>query len=324
MASSQPWYLGPFLKKLFLPVDDLPLAEKEKARLRTLIKQRGRIEILVLGREGVGKSTLVSALSAGKAGEEMTAGNMEVVVVWLAPGLKDNSENEQILAEIKKNCGNVDIVIYCIKFAVARAELSGVVEAQQGELLAIKHLTKTLGPDWWKKSIFVMTFANTLQSILQVTQQDHGKKFNDKLDEWKGDIQKALINVGVSKAIANGIAIEPAGHAKKPQLPGRKHWVSEIWSSVMNKCLVQTNNISMAQPVMSAIVNEDTNLINRRTRNRLITQVGYFIVPIGIGATAGGFLGALRGLAITILFGVLIGGFIGAVYFVYFFLHKKY
>ena len=88
------------------------------------------------------------------------------IIVWDSPGLQDGSENEaQYLASMKEKCSDVDIVVYCIKLD-PRSQLED--HETQNDFLAIRKLTATFCPEWWKHAIFVMTFANLLESMLKV------------------------------------------------------------------------------------------------------------------------------------------------------------
>ena len=210
------------------------------------MSKKEQFEILVTGAPGVGKSTLVDALvgkhvgktdnrlipveSKNLTGYEVTAEGGWGIVVWESPGLQEGSDNEENVAELKEKCSNVDVVIYCIDISVARS--SGVMAAAN-DTCAIKKLTSTFDPNWWERSVFVMTRSNVSEAEMKVNSDNFEHNFNDKLQDWKERIHATLIATGVPEEIAYKIPVEPAGYHSKPHLPGRENWLSVLWGVIM-------------------------------------------------------------------------------------------
>ena len=229
-------------------VDRLHLQKDENgaSELKDWIEKRKRMEILLTGRTGTGKSTLVNALvgkRVAETGSNLSIGTKHVsgyevksregmeIVVWDSPGLQDGSgEEHNYLREMKENCSDVDIIIYCIDVSVARAQLGGAEKEQMNDFCAIKKLTETFGPHFWKHSIFVLTRANALETVLKV-KDNAEKKFSDRLKDWEKRIHAVLSEEGVPKEVSNKIPVKPAGHPKKPHLLGHKYWLSALWFS---------------------------------------------------------------------------------------------
>ena len=228
---------------------DIPQAEKNE--MKKWVKQsEGRpLKILITGRTGVGKSTLVNGIVGSEIAEEgsdLKAKTMNVqryesrteegmvIEVWDSPGLEDGSGNEeQYLAEMKENCCDVDIVIYCMKLDT-REQLGET----QHDYLAIRKLTETFWPIWWDNSIFVMTHANAFEAELEARCTDEKmveEEFKSKMRSWKEEIRNALLRVGVSESIANKVPVKPAGHSSQPHLPGQKYWFSALWHKILKR-----------------------------------------------------------------------------------------
>ena len=226
--------------------DKLQLKEDVKGDVKNWMENRESMEILITGRTGTGKSTLVNSLvgkPVAETGDKLRVSTKHVsgykvlsregmeIVVWDSPGLQDGSgEEDNYLHEMKENCSNVDIIIYCIDMSAARAQLGGAEKEQLNDLCAIKKLTETFGPDWWKHAIFVLTRANALESAL-IVKDNAEKKFTERLKDWEKRIHGALSEEGVPKAIATEVPVKPASHPKKPHILGQRYWLSALWFS---------------------------------------------------------------------------------------------
>ena len=298
------------VEQLITVFESLNLPKDEKKQLKEWVENsKDYIEILITGRTGVGKSTLLNALvgaDTAATGDKLRVETKKVishkvtvegvdVIVWDSPGLEDGSGMEtQYLEELKKKCGNVDIVIYCIDVAATRAELAGVNEEQK-DLGAIKKLTATFGPRWWEHSIFVMTRANLLESTLKYTPNPE-EMFNARLEDWQKRIHAALVKANVPEIIAKNVPVKPAGHTTKPDLPGRDLWLSKLWFDFVKRVKINS------QPTLTRV-----NLLRLRKENNFslddFKKAGYeqpIAVAAGV-ALVGGAVGGAVGYGASLL-----------------------
>ena len=330
--------------QLLAAIDSQPdLSNDKKKEIKDWIRNsKKRLEILITGRTGVGKSKLVNSLigkEVAKVGNKLDIQTKNVeahevktkegveVVVWDSPGLQDGSGNEEeYLAELKEKCSNVDIVIYCIDIAATRSELACEEEEVQNDLSAIQKLTTKFGTDWWKHSFFVLTRANALVATLSV-EGDLEKRFNERLQDWKERIHGALIAAGVSKEITDKVPVEPAGYPSKPHLPGRKYWLSALWFTFI-RYAKEESQLAITKVNLDRLAKESDvkqEDFKKPGHEQPIVTDHNWVVPtaIGVGGVVGGVagglavgskLGATLGLAagpVGAVAGAVLGGVIG-------------
>ena len=220
----------------------LELQSADKEKLKQIFGYAKAINILVTGKAGSGKSTLINGILGVKINGEKQAkegcdiypctttlkayqakkGNI-VVTVWESPGLQNGTGNDkEYLKQMKEKCSERDFTIYCIKICDMR------LVRGSDEYRAMDKLTATFGPEFWETTIVALTFANIDWEFL--SEREKPQVFEQKIKQWKARIQAILINeIKVPKEIARVIRIVPAGHYRKPHLPGLKFWLSNLW-----------------------------------------------------------------------------------------------
>ncbi len=227
----------------------LKLVPYLKARIEEWESKSKNINILVTGKTGVGKSTLVNGIvgrEVAKQGDSLDPETSEVtahttregditVNVFDSPGLQDGTENEaKYLADMKQKCADVDLVVYCMRMSETQVPEGGP------DMKAIKLLNETFGHDMWKNTVFLLTFANDVVESAELEAgddpSDQHQYFNEQLQILEALIRERLhITVEVPKEIVDGIIIIPAGHKSEPLLPdsasvaGESHWLSRVW-----------------------------------------------------------------------------------------------
>jgi len=226
----------------------LRLIPHVKAKVVEWEQDSKSISILVTGKTGTGKSTLINLIvgrEVAKPGHDLhpetsivepytlTEGDT-VINIYDSPGLQDGTLDEaRYLAEMKRKCSNVDLIIYCIQMSETRVLDGGP------DMMAMKRLNETFGHELWKNMIFLLTFAN---DIVYKAKLKHDKPedqliyFDKELQEWDSLLRACLEStIGVPKEIVDGIVITPAGHKNQPIIPdpscmvGQSHWLSRVW-----------------------------------------------------------------------------------------------
>ena len=200
---------------------------------------------LVIGRTGVGKSTLINNLlgeDVAGVGSNMTSctsavrsyeGVVEGVPVKLidTPGLDDatTGNDERNLEEIKKllKKETIHLVIYCTKISETRLH--------KGIIRTFKEYT-AIGVDW-KRTVIALTFADEPcppTSMKKMPGFNIGTFFEGKVTEWRREIPKALAKaVLLREEEVTQIKINPTTGDSEVLLPNGKEWYKAFWWDVL-------------------------------------------------------------------------------------------
>lgn len=147
-------------------------------KIEELLDATGALEILLLGRSGVGKSSFINAMfdnpQLAPVGDIVTAETKEVksytmkvretdIIVYDSPGFESTAgfrKQKKYLKAIKEACKTVDYVFLCIRLDD---------QLQKPDEDGIKALAKGFGsyPEFWKKMTIIFTRANSVHCYLE-------------------------------------------------------------------------------------------------------------------------------------------------------------
>ena len=202
------------------------------------------LSIIIAGKMGTGKSSLVNGIVGEKVAEEgasavtvtseikpfeaeiKTSEKNVSVTVWDTPGLGDVfGDDEQVVSQVAQQCKKTDLLLYCfdIRQRLTKDDVNGITL-----------LTKHLGPELWKNAIFALTFAN------EVTKPPDSDKepielFKEKFTSWQEAITRLLnAKLSIPSEIVDDIAIVPIGYRQRCP-PDRSDWFTPFWFEAFRK-----------------------------------------------------------------------------------------
>ena len=209
------------------------------------------IHILITGKTGTGKSALINGIIGTNASKEggllnpMTSKVEEYkrtargvkMLVYDSPGLQDGTKKEKAyLLDMEKKCKSVDLVLYTIRMSDQRINV--------GDIEAMKKLTTAFGEEFWARTMFVLTFANEVRDPEDPEDDSSNQAFFEKrLRTWKEKLPDTVMKkLNVTKKVAKGIPIVPAGYHKNIHLPGCRYWFSQFWRVMFDRMKEYTND----------------------------------------------------------------------------------
>ncbi len=231
-------------------------SEEASRRVQRWVNESKTLRIFVFGKLGAGKSTLINSLlnkQVAEVGSGLVAVTTEVsdysdkieevhykkikiydidVTLWDTPGLQDPLvDKDRLLEDIRSNISdNVDLYVYCIQMTQVRAE--------QGDYDAIIDLTRSLGTDFWKRSLFALTFANDVSVPLSADGKTLQEYFDQRVDGWTKILRTAVLKAGVNRTDVDHIPVIPTGIRKEriPALVAKgTPWFSTFWITCLNR-----------------------------------------------------------------------------------------
>ncbi len=239
--------------------------EDARKRVENWVHHSKSLRLILTGKVGAGKSTLVNCLlrmKEAEVGSSLTAVTKSVssykgnvhdvslpqlklsirnidVQIWDTPGLEDPNEEQAMygIESIKQawSTSEISLMIYCIDMTRTRSDV--------GDKNSIKLLTEELGVDIWSRTVVALTRANLVKVKRSAPEGTTLRdEFERKWHQWQVMVKEEyLIKGGVPKEVADHIPFIPCGYKGCPlNVLTQPNWSVTFWKICLARMLFES------------------------------------------------------------------------------------
>lgn len=231
-------------------LNDVRCALRKVEEIQHWLARSNHFKILITGKMGTGKSTLVKGLTEDYEPEtehllphtvKVTPYSYErdkiSLTIFDTPGLKDDvkgSNDYSYLTDMVKNSQEPNLLIFAIRM--------DDTDFRKEDMSAINNISAAFGWKVWKNAMIILTFANKVRIEGKAFDSRENKVYYNKIrGKFALKITEILREYKVQEDIANNIPIVPVGLVHQPLIPSderRVSWVQEFWDTVHSRLKV--------------------------------------------------------------------------------------
>ena len=226
---------------------DVQCAHRKVNEINQWLANHNRFKVLITGKMGTGKTTLVKGLKENYVPDEQNllphtvhvtpheyTHNKIDFVFFDTPGLKDaedGANDYKYLKDMVRNSQEPSLLIFAVKMddAVLRQE----------DIDAMKAITNAFGWKMWRHAMFILTFANKVNDPSASVESKQNKVFFNRIrDQFELTVAEVLLDMHVQEDVANNIPVIPVGLVSQPLIPSdsrKVSWLEEFWASAYSR-----------------------------------------------------------------------------------------
>ena len=252
-----------------------------RVALSKLRKDCPQFGVLIIGRTGVGKSTLINNLlgkEVARVGHTLQSETPEVyphessvegvpIVVYDTPGLGDikGGEEEKIHLEVMQSLlakGRIHLIVYC--FQINQTKMSS-------SLVGTLHKYNRIGVDW-ERTVIALTFADAVYAPKCEQGSPNFEMslfFDERLAFLQRMLRKELVEeVGVQSSVVERLKICPTALLPKDLLPNGNPWYVPLWLDIV-EIMSPAETLRFLDIHRKNICDDQASPLNRDTGNEV-------------------------------------------------------